>query len=138
MMLHPLATLWRHAVRVTFYESDSVTGHVLFHDDRLRKSHAAGARRHFSSADVALNYLRYWLGEPAARAELRWVLQRSGPSQARIQGGIDGWLHALAGRLVGGALVVLEETSRYAMPGRLIAPSNIGTDADIGALPKLS
>ena len=42
----------------------------------------AGARRRFASATDAYSYLRYWMGEPAARAELQWILQRSGPSLA--------------------------------------------------------
>lgn len=97
--------------------------------------HAPGARRRFVSSEEAFQYLRYWLGEPAARAELRWVLQRSGPSLATSQAGADGWVHALSGRLVSGAIVVVEEMSRQAMPGRLVAPP--ATAAAVAALAKL-
>jgi len=137
-MLHPLASLWRHAVRVTFFESGQA-GHALFRGEGMGQPHAAGSRRRFSSADVAYNYLRYWMGEPAARAELKWILQRSGPSLASAHAGVDGWLHALAARLVAGAVVVLEENSRFAMPGRLVAPStDAAAAAAVDALPPLS
>ncbi|QJE01556.1 hypothetical protein HH212_17235 [Massilia forsythiae] len=137
-MLHPLASLWRHAVRVTFYEAGGQAGHALFRHGDAGQAHAAGARRRFTSADAAFHYLRYWLGEPAASAELKWVLQRSGPSLVGT-GGAEGWLHALAARLVGGAIVVLEEDSRRAMPGRLVAaPSAAMSAAAVAALPPLS
>jgi len=131
-MLHPLASLWRHSSRVTFYESGGQVGQALMHGNGV---HAPGARRRFVSSEEAFQYLRYWLAEPAARAELRWVLQRSGPSLATSQAGADGWLHALAGRLVSGAIVVVEEMSRQAMPGRLVAPP--ATAAAVAALAKL-
>jgi hypothetical protein len=118
-MLHPLASLWRQSSRVTFYESGGAPGQGLFRDGV--QDHARGSQRRFRSADDAHSYLRFWLGEPAARAELKWILQRSGPSLATAQGGVDGWLHALAGRLVAGAIIVLEELSRQAKPGRLVA-----------------
>lgn len=134
-MLHPLASLWRHSSRVTFYESGGQTGQALLQGG----GRMAGSRRRFSSADDAYSYLRYWLGEPAARAELKWVLQRSGPSLATAHAGVDGWLHALAGRLVSGAIVVLEELSRQAMPGRLVAPPAAAMSAAaLSALPALS
>jgi hypothetical protein len=134
-MLHPLASLWRHSCRVTFYESGGQGGQSLPQDGG-----AAGSRRRFASADDAYSYLRYWLGEPAARAELKWILQRSGPSLATAQAGVDGWLHALAGRLMNGAVVVREELSRQAMPGRLVAPSSAAaaSAAALAALPALS
>lgn len=99
-----------------------------------------GSPRRFRSGDDAYNYLRYWLGEPAARAELKWILQKSGPSLATAHAGLDGWLHALAARLVSGAVVVLEELSRQAMPGRLVvAPSAApAAAAALSELPALS
>ncbi|MQA37631.1 hypothetical protein [Rugamonas aquatica] len=134
-MLHPLASLWRHSSRVTFYESGGQVGQALLQGG----AHMAGSRRRFASADDAYSYLRYWLGEPAARAELKWILQRSGPSLATAHAGVDGWLHALAGRLVSGAVVVLEELSRQAMPGRLVAPPAAAMSAAaLSALPALS
>jgi len=138
-MLHPLASLWRHSARVTFYESGGQAGQALLQGGGPGQAHARGARRRFVSADDASHYLRYWLGEPAARAELQWILQRSGPSLAGAQAGAEGWLHALAGRLVAGAVVVLEENSRSAMPGRLVAPPAAAMSAAaIAALPPLS
>lgn len=136
-MLHPLASLWRHSGRVTFYESGGQVGQSLLQGG-LQAS-AQGARRRFASSAEAFGYLRFWAGEPAARAELKWVLQRSGPSLVSAHGGADGWMHALAGRLVSGAVVVLEEISRQAMPGRLVAPASAALSAAaISALPALS
>ncbi|MBC7503277.1 MAG: hypothetical protein H7315_22695 [Herminiimonas sp.] len=136
-MLHPLASLWRQSSRVTFYESGGAPGQGLFRDGV--QDHARGSQRRFRSADDAYSYLRFWLGEPAARAELKWILQRSGPSLATAQGGVDGWLHALAGRLVTGAIIVLEELSRQAKPGRLVAAPGAAVSATaLAALPSLN
>lgn len=139
-MLHPLASLWRHSGRVTFYESGGQLGAALLQggDQGGAQGSASGARRRFASADEAFAYLRFWAGEPAARAELKWVLQRSGPSLATANAGPDGWLRALAGRLMNGAIVVLEEMSRQARPGRLVAPAAAAMSAAaISALPSL-
>ena len=139
-MLHPLASLWRHSGRATFYESGGQFGQALLQGGgQGGQGHVLGSRRRFTSADDAYSYLRFWLGEPAARAELKWILQRSGPSLASTQAGIDGWVHALAGRLISGAVVVLEEMSRQAMPGRLVAPAAAAMSAAaLSALPELS
>jgi hypothetical protein len=139
-MLHPLASLWRQSSRVTFYESGAQLGQALLEErGQARQQHGLGSRRRFVSSDDAYSYLRYWAGEPAARAELRWILQRSGPSLVTAHGGMDGWLHALAGRLMTGAVVVLEELSRQAMPGRLVAPPGSAMSvAALSALPALS
>jgi hypothetical protein len=140
LMLHPLASLWRQSCRVTFYESGGQTAEALFRNVGLTNPpHVLGARRHFSSADEAFNYLRYWLSEPGARAELKWVLQRSGPSLVTAHGGVDGWLYALAGRLKSGAVAVMEEHARHARPGRLVAPPASGASAAaLSSLPALS
>lgn len=140
LMLHPLASLWRHSGRATFYESGGQVGQALLQGGGLgEQAHALGSRRRFSSSDDAYTYLRYWMGEPAARAELKWILQRSGPSLASASAGVDGWLHALAGRLTSGAVVVLEEHNRFAMPGRLVAPSTAAMSAAaVSALPALA
>lgn len=139
-MLHPLASLWRQSSRVTFYESGGQSGQSLFQGSGLDgQSMGLGSRRRFVSGDDAYNYLRHWLGEPAARAELKWILARSGPSLVSSNGGADGWLHALAARLVAGAVVVLEEHSRQARPGRLVAPASAAMSAAaLSALPSLS
>lgn len=124
-MLHPLCSLWRHNCRVAFYESGAYLAQA-----------AAGGARTFMSADDALHYLRYWNGEPAARGELQWVLQKSGPALSATRGS-DGWLQALASRMAGGAIVVVEELSRRATPGRLVAPGGAGAAASITALAAL-
>ncbi|GJJ03260.1 hypothetical protein RugamoR64_37980 [Duganella rhizosphaerae] len=101
-----------------------------------------GVRRRFSSSDEALNYLRYWLGKPDARAELKWILQRSGQSLAGAHSGVDGWQHALARRMATGAVVVIEEHRQRGAPGRLVGPTSAATtdaaDAAVAALPLLS
>jgi hypothetical protein len=138
-MLHPLASLWRHQARVSFYTSGSLNRHAPSAGDAFAHSDAMPARRRFSSADDAFNYLRPWQGDPSARAELKRILQRCGPSLVSSHIGIDGWLHALAGRLAAGAIEVLEEHGRCAMPGRLVAAASAGAPAvDIAALPSLS
>lgn len=126
-MLHPLCSLWRHDCRVSFYAAD---GHPP-------RPTAAGARS-FLNADDARHYLRYWIGEPGARAELQWVAQKAGSSS----GGAD-WLQALAARIAGGAIVVVEELRRRAAPGRLVAPGGTGAAAaataqGLAALPTLA
>lgn len=138
-MLHPLATLWRHSARVTFYESGGRDGRGMFQGGAPGQAHIPGMRRRFSSGDEAFHYLRTWLGEPAARAELRWMLERLGPGSASAKAGADGWLHALAAQLVAGAIVVIEQDSRFSMPGRLVAPPAAAAGAAaVEALPPLS
>ncbi|RSZ60488.1 hypothetical protein HF313_19620 [Massilia atriviolacea] len=136
-MLHPLCSLWRHNCRVTFYESGSQARFAA--PDRLHQQSMAGAPRTFTSNDDAYHYLRHWMGEPAARAELGWLLQRSGPSLSTARAGDDGWLHALAARIVGGEVLVMEELNRQAMPGRLVAAGGgAAAAASLAALPSLA
>lgn len=138
-MLHPLASLWRHQARVSFYTSGSLDRHAPSTGGAFAQSHATPSRRRFSSADDAFNYLRQWQGEPASRAELKRLLQCCGPSLVSSYAGIDGWLHALAARLTAGAIEVLEEHGRCTMPGRLVAAASAGASAvDIAALPSLT
>ncbi len=139
-MLYPLASLWRNSARVTFYESGGQAGQALFQQTGpTGQAHVMGSRRQFSSADDAFFYLRYWMGEPAARAELRWILQRSGPSLASANSGVDGWLHALAGCLLSGAIIAMEEARHFASPGRLVAPPAAAmAAAAVASLPALS
>lgn len=138
-MLHPLASLWRHPTRVSFYGAERLAGHAVSLAGGLASPSAIEARRRFASTDDAFHYLRYWMAEPHARAELKWILQRSGPSLAGVHGGVDGWLRALAARMAAGAVVVVEEKRGAAAPGRLVAPASAGPAAvDIDALPPLS
>ncbi|HEX8609692.1 MAG TPA: hypothetical protein VF800_00180 [Telluria sp.] len=137
-MLHPLCSLWRHNCRVTFYEPGGQARFAA--PDRVSQHAIAGAPRSFVGNDDAYHYLRHWMGEPAARAELAWLLQRSGPSLSSAHAGDDGWLHALARRIAGGAVLVLEELNRQAMPGRLVAAGAAGAAAvaALDALPSLA
>ncbi|MBV6324355.1 hypothetical protein [Duganella violaceipulchra] len=138
-MQHPLASLWRHPARVLFYHSAARPEHTAFCLDGSGRPQPMGTRRRFVSAVDAFDYLRYWLGEPGARSELKSILQRSGPSLADAHSGVDGWQHALARRMATGAVVVVEENTRLGAPGRLIAPTTAGaTDAAVAALPLLT
>ncbi|QJE01797.1 hypothetical protein HH212_18640 [Massilia forsythiae] len=127
-MLHPLASLWRHPLRVSFYESRALTGGGLPRPDGPGLESLA-VRRRFASADATAAYLRYWLGEPAARAELQATLRRSGPSLTSVNAGADGWLRALATCIMAGSIVVVEEKTHRAIPSRLIAPSPPAADS---------
>ncbi|MYM88527.1 hypothetical protein GTP91_15255 [Rugamonas sp. FT82W] len=138
-MQHPLASLWRHPTRVLFYQSTGLAAHTALGLDGSGRPPAMGARRRFASAGDAFDYLRYWLGEPGARSELKSILQRSGPSLAGAHSGVDGWQHALARRMAAGAVVVVEERSQLGAPGRLVGPSSAGTaDTEVADLPLLS
>lgn len=124
-MLHPLVTLWRHHSRVTFYESGGLLDQALFPGAAdPGRTPMAGQRRRFRTVDEAQTYLRFWMGDPAARAELNWLLSKSGPSSAGQRGAANDWLQVLAGRLYAGAFVVMEESSRFAAPGRLVVASS--------------
>lgn len=137
-MLHPLCNLWRHNCRVTFYAAGGQARFAA--PDRVQRQAIAGAPRSFVSNEEAIAYLRHWMGEPAARAELAWLLQQAGPSLSSARCGDDGWLHALAGRIVGGTVLVIEELHRQAVPGRLVAAGGAGAEAAaaLAALPPLA
>jgi len=138
-MQHPLASLWRHPTRVLFYQSAGLVEHTSLGLDGLGRPSASATRRRFASAGDAFDYLRYWLGEPGARSELKSILQRSGTSLAGAHSGMDGWQHALARRLATGAVVVVEECSQPRAPGRLIGPSPASAaDNAVAGLPLLS
>jgi len=138
-MLHPLASLWRHPSRVWFYESGRLAGQDAFDDGGLDRLDPIGVRRRFASVDEAFAYLRYWAAEPAVRAELRFILNRSGPALASAHAGEAGWLRALAARMAAGAVVVIEENRGNAAPGRLVAPASAAPAADaVADLPPLS
>jgi hypothetical protein len=139
-MLHPLVSLWRHSCRVTFYESGGLAGGPVFSSSgEPGLATPLMVRRRFRSSEEALQFLRYWAGDPGARAELRWMAGRTGASLAHGQGP-DAWLEPLAGKLQGGVIVVIEESARRAQPGRLAAPSAAAAAAPaaLAALPALS
>lgn len=135
-MLHPLLSLWRHSCRATFYDQ-GVGGAAFGSDLGHGLLPPLGVKRWFRSADEAVAYLRYWSGDPAAQAELRWLLKKCAP--APLAGATaDRWMHALAGLLISGTVVVVEETARRAMPGRLAAAPAASAAATLATLPPLS
>ncbi|MYM96259.1 hypothetical protein [Duganella vulcania] len=138
-MLHPLASLWRHPKRVSFYDSGGWIGQSALLLDGAGQARALESQRRFTSIDDAFNYLRYWSAEPDARAELKSILQRSGASLVGAHAGTDGWLRGLASRVVAGAVLVVDENRRVGGPGRLMATSSPGAGvAAIAALPLLT
>jgi hypothetical protein len=96
-------------------------------------------RRSFRTTSEAVQYLRYWAADPGARAELRWLAGKTGSALAHGQKQ-DAWVETLAGKLMTGAVLVLEESARRAQPGRLVAAPSAGaaTPAALSALPALS
>lgn len=138
-MLHPLASLWRYPARVIFYHAAALAGHQHFSTNGLGLAAPMATQRRFSSLDDAMRYVRYWAGEPAACAELKSMLQRSNTALVSNYAGADGWMHALAGRLAAGTIVVLQENAHLGRPGRLVVPvTGSMSGAAIATLPLLS
>jgi hypothetical protein len=141
-MLHPLVSLWRHSCRVTFYDqgiggrgvdADDLSGSVL---------PPLGVRRDFNSAEEAVSYLRFWAAEPAASAELRWLLKKCSPSGSAGGPG-ERWLNSLASLLMQGTVAIVEETARRATPARIGVASTgsatpAATAAALAAMPALA
>ena len=111
-MLQPLVSLWRHNARVTFYDSAFSSETVDINFSGLSFGSPVGLRRTFSGSEEALSYLRYWMGDPGALSELRWLLQKTGSSPSGFNLGPDQWLGLLSGKLQSGAVVLVEETAR--------------------------
>ena len=137
-MLHPLVSLWRHSCRVTFYESAAVLSSISKAGAVLHQGAGAGVPRRFRSQDEAMTYLRYWGGDPGAQADLRWIVQRLDAPMSGRRGGPIAWLDPLAALVVAGAILVVEESSSRARPGRLVAPPAAGGMAALDSLPALS
>ncbi len=138
-MIHPLVTLWRHHTRVTFYEAGAAARSPW--GDRSEGGAAAsmlGRRRTWASRDEIVGYLRFWLGEPAALTELMWMLRREQGAVAGPRRDPVDILQALAARIAGGELVVMEETARGATPARLTLPPSSSAAATLAAMPALS
>jgi hypothetical protein len=133
-MLHPLASLWRHSCRVTFYESGAAAS------SSAPDAQAGGqaVRRRFRSQDEAITYLRYWAGDPGAQADLRWMVQRLGASISVARQSTSPWLEPLAGLLVAGTITAMEETARRAMPGRIVPAPSAGAAQALDSMPALS
>jgi hypothetical protein len=138
-MLYPLIALWRHNFKVNFYESGGVASAGLFDAQRPSSSDSVMGQRHsFHSASEAQSYLRFWLGDPSARSQLMWLVHRVGANSANSQG-VDGWIDALANRLLGGELIAMEESNRLSAPGRLMVPPKASTKAAaLASLPPLA
>jgi hypothetical protein len=146
-MLQPLVSLWRHNARVTFYDSAFSSETVDINFSGLSFGSPVGLRRTFSSSEEALSYLRYWMGDPGALSELRWLLQKTGSSPSGFNLGPDQWLGLLSGKLQSGAVVLVEETARRQFLGKLVAPDtstsvsslkSLTSLAKLSALPTLS
>lgn len=142
-MLQPLISLWRHNAKVTFFDAAGAQETIEPDFSGLAFGSPIGMRRMFSHVHEAMAYLRFWMGEPGALSELRWVLQKTGPSVSGSRGGAEQWLQSLATRLQSGAVVVIEETVRRQFLGRMVAPpsaggfSSLASLADLASLPSL-
>jgi hypothetical protein len=133
-MLHPLVSLWRSTCRATFYNSGMDGRTSIAAEQWADLLPPLGIRRGFRHTDDAATYLRYWASDPAASAELRWLLKIGAPTAAS-SATPDRWVHALAGLLVTGGIAVVEESVRAARPGRIVpAPGAGGAAAAAAAL----
>ena len=137
-MLYPLIALWRHNFKVTFYESGGAASSAIFGTHSASSDSVLGHRHTFYSASEAQNYLRFWTGDPSARSQLMWMIQRTDSSSGHYRGG-DDWIDALANRLLGGGLIAMEESNRLSAPGRLKVPPKAGAKAAaLASLPPLA
>jgi hypothetical protein len=137
-MLQPLVSLWRHHVRVTFYDAMASRDTADADFSGLNFGSPLGIRRHFFHADEALSYLRFWMGDPGAVTELRWLLHKSGPALSGARGGPEQWLQALAGRMQSGGLVIMEETAKKQFLGKMVAPPSADGLAELASLADLA
>ena len=142
-MLQPLISLWRHHARVTFYDALSSKDATESDLSGLTFGSPVGVRRHFFHADEAMSYLRYWMGEPGAVSELRWLLNKTGPALSGARGGPEQWLQVLANRMQSGALLAVEETAKRQFLGKMVATSaasglsSLTSLADLANLPTI-
>jgi len=142
-MLQPLISLWRHHARVTFYDALSSKDATESDFSGLTFGSPVGVRRHFFHADEAMSYLRYWMGDPGAVSELRWLLNKTGPALSGARGGPEQWLQVLANRMQSGALLAVEETAKRQFLGKMVATSaasglsSLTSLADLANLPTI-
>jgi hypothetical protein len=142
-MLHPLVTLWRHSTQVTFFESgNALDDRALFAAHPGPRAPGPSRARSFMTPDEASQYLRFWLADTGACAELRWMLNRGSMALTIQSPSANDWMEELAARLYGGTLVVIEETARPSMPGRLViapsaASSSLAGLAPLSSLPSV-
>ncbi|MGE4241096.1 hypothetical protein [Ramlibacter sp.] len=134
-MLHPLVSLWRPTCRVTFYDRGigAAFGGGDWMDEALPP---LSVKRSFRTSDEAVGYLRYWIADPSASAELRWLLKKSSP--APLAGATaERWMHSLASLIQQGVVMVVEESARKARPARLSPAPAAGAAAAAAALSAL-
>lgn len=139
-MIHPLVTLWRHHARVTFYEgapASRVAGAALA-GVTLSEASTAGRRLSWANRDDAAAWLRFWLGQAGAMAELLWMVRRGATPIAGPRRGAEDALGALAARLVSGEIMVMEEAVRLMTPARLSPAPSASVSAALSALPPLA
>ena len=137
-MLQPLISLWRHHARVTFYDALSSKDAAESDLSGLTFGSPIGVRRHFFHADEAMAYLRYWMGDPGAVSELRWLLHKTGPALSGARGGPEQWLQVLANRMQSGSLVAVEETAKRQFLGKMVvtsAASGLSSLTSLAVLP---
>ena len=108
---------------MTFYDALSSKDAAESDLSGLTFGSPIGVRRHFFHADEAMAYLRYWMGDPGAVSELRWLLHKSGPALSGARGGPEQWLQVLAHRMQSGSLVAVEETAKRQFLGKMVATS---------------
>jgi hypothetical protein len=137
-MLQPLISLWRHHARVTFYDALSSKDAAESDLSGLTFGSPIGVRRHFFHADEAMAYLRYWMGDPGAVSELRWLLHKSGPALSGARGGPEQWLQVLAHRMQSGSLVAVEETAKRQFLGKMVATSAVSGLSSLTSLADLA
>jgi hypothetical protein len=137
-MLQPLISLWRHNARVTFY--DPIVSHETVSEDfsGLTFGTPIGLRRNFFHIEEAVSYLSYWLAEPGALSELKWLLRKTGSSSSGFRGGFDQWLESLAASLQSGSVIVIEETARRQFLGRLVPPPKASALSSLSSLTSLA
>ena len=139
-MIHPLVTLWRHHAQVTFYEGVHTAGAPGGPPGGVMPAaqSPAGRRLTWSSRDDAAAWLRFWLGQAGAMAELLWMVRRGSVPIAGPRRGADDALGALAARLVSGEIIVMEEAVRLMTPARLSPAPSASAAASLSALPALA
>ena len=140
-MLHPLLSLWRNTSRATFYDSGLDGRSAMAAEQWSEMLPPLGIKRGFHNTDEAAGYLRFWLGDPSAKAQLQWVLKRCAPGGIAAAPGPDRWVESLAGLLALGIVAVVEESARRARPGRLApapAAAAAAGAAALAAMPALA
>lgn len=138
-MIHPLVTLWRHHARVTFYggtpgSASAVPSGPSF----VPVPGLVGRRLQWASREDATRWLRFWMGQSGAMAELSWLMRHGAQPLAGPRRSAEDALDALAARLMSGDLIAMEESLRLMTPSRLSPAPGTSTAAALSTLPPLS